>query len=220
MAEERGDARAEQATGGLRREEQAEAEVADAETVVREEGQYGLHGEEGDVPDRRTEREPEQQLIPHDVRGPGPRLPEQRLAGASGRPGHGGQRPYEQCGERERHPVGEQRNRPPEREQRTARGRPREAGGGGLGAAQTGVGALKECGLAAEQIRQIGRGGRVEEESAEAEQEGDGREQRNAQHVEHGRRRGYREQHRTRRVRDPHRAAAVPAVHQRTAEYP
>jgi hypothetical protein len=109
---------------------------------------------------------------------------------------------------------------PPEREQGTARRRPREAGRGGLGAAQAGVGALQECGVAAEQIRQIGRGGRVEEESAEAEQEGDGREQWNAQHVERGRCRRYREQHRTRRVRDPHRAPTVPAVHQRTAEHP
>ncbi len=152
-AEEGGDARAEQTSGGLRREEQAEAEGVDAETIVREEGEYGLHGEEGDVPDRRTQREPEQQPIPEYVRGAGPRLPQQRLTGLRYGPGRGRQRPYEQCGERERDRVGEQRNHPPEREQGTARGRSGEAGRGGLGAAQAGVGALQERGVAAEQIR-------------------------------------------------------------------
>lgn len=46
---------------------------ADAETFVGEQGQDGLHGEEGAVPDRRTEREPEQQPVLEDVGGPGPR---------------------------------------------------------------------------------------------------------------------------------------------------
>lgn len=74
-----GDACTEQAAGGLRREEQAEAVGVDAEAVVREEGEDSLHSKEGDVPDRRAEGEPEQQPVPEDVRGPGSRLLKQRV---------------------------------------------------------------------------------------------------------------------------------------------
>lgn len=95
---------------------------------------------------REQQPETEQQPVPGDVRGPGPRLPEQRLADLRHGPGDGGERPYEQRGGEERQRVGEQRNRPPEREQRTARRRPREAGHGGLGSAQAGVGPLQEGG--------------------------------------------------------------------------
>jgi hypothetical protein len=76
-AEEGSDARAEQTAGGLRREQQAEAEGGEAETVVREEREDGLHGDEGDVPDCRPQREPEQQPVPEDVRGAVSRLPQQ-----------------------------------------------------------------------------------------------------------------------------------------------
>src|SRR5215207_9992432 len=55
-AEGGGDRRPEQSSGGLRGEEQAEAVGLDAEAFVREEGEDGPDGGEGDVPDRRAER--------------------------------------------------------------------------------------------------------------------------------------------------------------------